>query len=407
MDAHTTTPSLPGDAHEITTAAPWLHIAQAAAALAAAMGVGRFVYTPILPMMTGHAGLSASAGASLATANYIGYLVGALAPIVRPALAHSRLTLRAALVTVALTLALMPATHAVAAWWALRLITGAASALVFVVAAGALLHDQRRIPAHRQGWGMGGVGGGIALSGIAVLIVGSAGDWRTAWWAAAALAAALGAAAWTLRPSPAKPAPAQHVQVATSPSAPRGFGILLLGYSLEGVGYIIAGTFLVAAIEQTIPGPIGSSAWILVGLAAIPSSAMWTVLSRRWSRTGLLTTALLLQAAGVALPALSRTVPAAVVAAIMFGGTFVGVSALALATGTHLRIPRSVAVLTAGYSLGQILGPLLVTPLLRHGYQQALLIAAVVLVVAAAMTAFLRLRGPIIRTSAAADATAQ
>lgn len=48
---------------------PWAHVAQVAAALAASMGVGRFVYTPILPLMTAQAGLTAAAGASLATAN--------------------------------------------------------------------------------------------------------------------------------------------------------------------------------------------------------------------------------------------------------------------------------------------------------------------------------------------------
>jgi hypothetical protein len=55
------------------------HLAQPASALAVAMGVGRFVYTPILPLMTGQAGLTAEAGASVATANYVGYFAGSVA----------------------------------------------------------------------------------------------------------------------------------------------------------------------------------------------------------------------------------------------------------------------------------------------------------------------------------------
>lgn len=45
----------------------WAHAALGAAVLAAAMGIGRFAYTPILPLMTAPAGLTAQAGATLAT----------------------------------------------------------------------------------------------------------------------------------------------------------------------------------------------------------------------------------------------------------------------------------------------------------------------------------------------------
>ncbi|SCG73067.1 YbfB/YjiJ family MFS transporter [Micromonospora inositola] len=55
----------------------------------------------------------------------------------------------------------------------------------------------------------------------------------------------------------------------------RWFGALLTSHTLEGVGYIIAGTFLAAAIDQTAPGWVGRGAWVLVGLAALPSSALW------------------------------------------------------------------------------------------------------------------------------------
>jgi hypothetical protein len=140
---------------------------------------------------------------------------------------------------------------------------------------------------------------------------------------------------------------------------------LFASYTLEGIGYIIAGTFLVAAIEQSSPGWIGSGAWVLVGLAAAPSSALWAWLGRRCSRPDLLLTALVVQAVGIALPAEAGGVAAALIAAFLFGATFLGVATIVLAAGAHLQFPRSVALLTAGYSAGQILGPLVVTPLLR------------------------------------------
>lgn len=222
------------------------------------------------------------------------------------------------------------------------------------------------------------------------LVLRTVGDWETAWWASAALAVALTAAAWSLRPEPTTQRTAsapETQQEASGPRTHRWFGALFASYTLEGVGYVIAGTFLVVAIEQTSPGWIGSGAWVLVGLAAIPSSALWAALGRRWSRPDLLLAALAVQAVGIALPALVGGVTAALISAALFGATFIGVSTLALGAGAPLRFPRAVALLTAGYSVGQILGPLVVTPLLHHGCHQAFVLAAVV-VPAAALAAF-------------------
>ncbi|MGW3412582.1 YbfB/YjiJ family MFS transporter [Streptomyces sp. NPDC000888] len=376
---------------------PWGHVVQAAAALAAGMGVGRFVYTPILPLMHAQAGLSAGAGANLATANYIGYLVGALAGIAAPVLVRSPALLRTSLIVLTVSLAAMPATHSTAVWIALRLLAGVMSALIFVIAVSSLLSHLREHPAHLPGWAFGGVGAGIALSGLLVLVLRSAADWRAAWWASAALAAVLAAVSWNLRPEASPtPTPESGRAPAGGPEmrAHRWFTALFASYTLEGVGYIVAGTFLVAAIEQSSPGWIGSGAWVLVGLAAVPSSALWAWLGRRWSRPDLLLAALVVQAAGIALPALIGGVAAALVSAVLFGATFIGVSTLALATGAHLRVPRSVALLTAGYSVGQILGPLVVAPLLDHGYRQALILAAVVVLAAATAAAVLRIGFP-------------
>jgi MFS family permease len=251
---------------------PWLVVGQGAAALAVSMGIGRFVYTPILPLMHVQAGLSSSAGALLATANYIGYLVGALAGILVPSLVRSVLVMRVSIVVLVVTLALMPVTHSDALWFSLRLVAGVCTALIFMVAASAVLSHLRGHGAHLAGWAFGGVGAGIALSGALVLVVRSTGDWRAAWWGAAGLAIVLSGGAWTLRPEVA-PVAASGAAESVARSG-RWFGALVVSYSLEGVGYIIAGTFLVAAIEQGTPGWAGTGAWVLVGLAALPAPAV-------------------------------------------------------------------------------------------------------------------------------------
>ena len=370
---------------------PWMHVAQTGAALAAGMGVGRFAYTPILPLMHAQAGLSTGAGADLATANYAGYLIGALACML-PVFSRSSAVLRISLVTLTASLALMPLTQVTAVWLALRCCAGIASAMIFVAAVSSLLSNLKEHPSHLTGWGFSGVGAGIALSGLLVLAVRTTADWRAAWWAAAILAALLAIPSWSLRPSPGL-APGVSVPGA-HPATHRWFTALFASYTLEGIGYIIAGTFLVAAIAQTSPGWISSGAWVLAGLAAVPSSALWAGLAKRWSRPTLLTAALTIQALGIALPAIIGGVTAALVSAVLFGGTFLGVTNLALATGTHLRFPRAVALLTAGYSVGQILGPLAATPLLHHGYHQALILGALIVLAAAFASAVLRIGFP-------------
>jgi len=96
-----------------------------------------------------------------------------------------------------------------------------------------------------------------------------------------------------------------------------------------------------------------------------------------------LVVALSLQAIGIALPAVAGGALASLLAAFLFGATFVGITTLTLAAGEHLQVPRSVALLTAGYSVGQILGPLAAAPLLKHGYHLALIVGSLVVVSAA------------------------
>jgi MFS family permease len=365
-------------------------VVPAAAAMAVGMGVGRFVYTPILPLMIARAGLSPQWGAAIATANYAGYLAGAMTGVAAPALLRSRTVYRSSLIVVVITLALMPVLNGDARWAALRFVAGCASALIFMVAASALLTGLRARSEHLVGHGFGGVGAGIAASGVLVLVL-RHGTWQDSWRSAAVLGAVLSVAAWPLRPSATDDAGTGR---GPGPAGRRWFMSLLLAYTLEGVGYIIAGTFLVAAIDQTVSTTLGSSAWIIVGVAAVPSAALWAGMSRVWSRPTLLAVALSAQAVGIALPALVGGTAAALTSAVLFGATFLGVATVALATGAHLRTPRAVAILTTGYSVGQIAGPVLVTPMLHHSYQPALLAGAAIVAVAAVAALVLRYRFP-------------
>jgi len=373
----------------------WPVAFQTGAALAGAMGVGRFVFTPVLPLMEAQAHLTSAQASTLATSNYLGYLIGAVLGIMLPALSRTRLALRVSGVILVVTLAAMPVTRDVAAWAALRGLAGVASAVIFMVAGNTILSELASGRPHMTGWAYGGVGAGIALSGALVAVVRSIGDWQAAWSASAALTTLLLAAAWFVGVTgpaerPTAPSGAQE----SAPRHARWFAILAVSYFLEGAGYIVAGTFLVAAISATGPSWLSSSVWIIVGAAAVPSCAAWTLLSRHVSRPTLITGALILQAVGIALPALTGAVPAALAAAVLFGATFIGITTLSLATGRHLRVPRAIAILTAGYGIGQVIGPLVVEPTLHGGYHQALLVGAGLVLMAGVGSALLRVKFP-------------
>ncbi|GAA4804089.1 YbfB/YjiJ family MFS transporter [Tomitella cavernea] len=365
---------------------------QACAGLAAAMGVGRFVYTPLLPLMEEQAHVSSSATAFVATANYLGYFLGAAALIARPGWSRSRTAFRGSLAVLVASEAVMIAAVSVPLWSAARLVAGVASAFVFVYSANALA--SRPFP----GLGYAGVGVGIAVSGLAVTLLQNVIGWQPLWLVAAALGGAFAVGAWGLAPG-APPGSAEPpgggdepVRIERPTPSPRNTWLLAGGYFLEGLGYIILGTFLVAAVSADGQEWTGPASWVLVGAAAAPSTALWAAARRRFRTETLLAAALTLQVVSALLPALVGGTAAAAVAAVLFGGTFMGIAMLAMTAGVEMGVPRAAAVLTAGYAVGQILGPLVVTPLLAGGYDSAFLTAAGVLAVGAVLVAGIRRR---------------
>lgn len=333
-------------------------------ALAAAMGIGRFAYTPILPAMQEAEGLDAAQAGLLAAANYGGYLVGALLVAVAvPGPARARV-LRVSAVAVAVTTAMMAVTNGLVAWSVVRFLSGLASAGVLVLASGLVLDDLRRQGrASRSGWLFSGVGLGIAISGIVVRATGEILNWRGEWLALALLATVAIYPCWRWLPlaQPENPPPAAFPPA--QPNAmPAAFAFLFVAYFLEGIGYIVTGTFLVAIVDRT-PGlqGIGADVWIVVGLAVIPSAVLWGTLAGRVGYARTLTYAYLVQAVGIVLPILGGA-EAAFASAVFFGGTFAGITVLTLTLAGSLSpggSARLIGLLTAVFGVGQMIGPVL------------------------------------------------
>lgn len=363
----------------------------AALALAAAMGIGRFAFTPVWPLMAQEGGLSLAQGSWMASANYAGYLLGALAAVAWPVL-HARAQLAISLLAVALLTLAMPLTHNVAVWCALRLAAGYASASAFICVASSRVVPQGdpREPA-TAALTYAGVGAGIALTGLACLglmawQIGADGTWLIL----GALTLALSAMAWPglNRPAaaaaptaPAAPNAASAANAAiaantsntaTAPNTPppaaparlpRVIPRLALHYGVFGVGYIIPATFLPAMAKQVIPNPaIFGWAWPLFGLAAAVSCLLVPRLARGRDEKRVWQAAQALMAAGMLAVALWQHIAAVIVAALLVGGTFMVITQAGILTARRMAgaaAPRAAALMTAAFAAGQIMGPLL------------------------------------------------
>lgn len=346
----------------------------AAAGLAAAMGVGRFVFTPILPVMVDSAGVTPSSGAVIATANYAGYLLGAVLLSIRPG-SNSTSAFRFWAVVLVLSEIGMAFVDSTFAFAALRTIAGLASAAVFLACASTVAKHIGSSP----GITFGGVGAGIAASGVLTLVAAPHLSWQALWIASAVLTAVLIAPALTLRIT-------AESRLSVHDSGPTDrqrllWRVLLAVYFLEGLGYIIVGTFLVAAVGGHGNSSVGPAVWIVVGLAAVPATVLWHAVAHRTGMPRALVAAFALQTVSAALPALSSNSGVAVASAILFGGTFMGITMLTLSQAAALPLGRTAATLTAVYGIGQVLGPLVVAPALGDSYAAAFVVATVVLAV--------------------------
>jgi predicted MFS family arabinose efflux permease len=365
-------------------------ILAATAGLAAAMGVGRFAYTPLLPIMIDAAGLTPSQGAFVATANYAGYLAGAVVLAVRPQWSSRRghQCLAAALVLSELA---MGFTTSVELWSILRFVAGLASAGIFVACVESVsrLVTARAASASATGTTFAGVGIGIALTGVMVIVFGADLSWRDLWIALAAMTAVLLTPLALCRPfTPSISAGESDAPNSEKYASARllRWALLMAVYFLEGVGYIIVGTFLVVAVADKGNATVGPAVWIVVGVAAAPATLAWIALATRIGTATTLLIALITQAVGTFLPTISTATPVAVFAAAVFGGTFMGITALAIQLGNEVYGPTAAAPLTAMYGLGQILGPIGVAPVLGSSYTTAFQIAGTVLVTGAILT---------------------
>lgn len=358
-------------------------LAAGVCALVLTVGLSRFAYTPLLPVMRQQAGLSYLWGGWLATLNYAGYIAGALIAVNARDLGQKFRLYRAGLVLAVISTAAMGLTTHVAAWAAWRFLAGLSSAAGMLLASGLVL-DWLIRQGHRPWLGahFAGLGGGIVVSGLAVVAMSGWLAWWQQWIGLAALGVLLFVPAWRWLPPPADAAAGARAAVPAPAPSRRWMGLMMASYFCAGFGYVVSATFIVAILEQ-IPGLTGHGGWvwIVLGLAATPSSALWDRVAARLGPIPALMVAYAMQCVSMLLPAWSDAIALNLAGVLLYGGSFVGVVSLTL-TLVGRRFPqnpaKAMARLTLSYGVAQIVAPALAGGLAAAAgsYRGALFFAA-------------------------------
>ncbi|RST56573.1 YbfB/YjiJ family MFS transporter [Variovorax sp. MHTC-1] len=366
--------------------------------LAVAMGLGRFAFTPMLPIMLHEGKLDLQAGGMLASLNYLGYFVGALscaAIRLKPAT-----MVRGALVATAALLLGMGLWDSFSFWGVLRTAAGVMSAWAFVFASGWGLRRLAETGAPTlQGVIYAGPGVGIAITG---LVGGAVGRWgsEAGWIGFGLLSLVAIAAIWRVFDDGATAHAAAPAADAAAPgeaesAAARSDARWLVGlYGLAGFGYIITATFLPVIARQALPGsPWPDFFWPLFGLAIVPGALIGARAPVHWDNRLLLAIAYALQAMGVVLSVAWPTVIGFTLGSLLLGMPFTTITLFAMRDARRLRGNAAAGLIgyaTASYGVGQILGPLFAAPLAQRtgSFTVPLLAAAAVLAFGALLFAW-------------------
>jgi len=328
-----------------------------------ALGIARFSYTPLLPLMQHQAGLGVAAAGWLAAINYAGYLSGALvASLIGDMVLKDRLY-RIGMVLAIVSTAMMGMTTDFTLWALSRFVAGLSSAAALLLGSGLILNWLIRHN-HRSELGLhfSGIGLGIACSAAAVALMTQWLNWREQWFALTLVGCLLLIPALRWLPPPDRSSVTRTGQkMEDVPPGALFMRLFMFAYFCAGIGYVVSATFIVAIIDH-MPGLAGNGTLVffVIGVAAAPSCIAWDLIARRAGTLNALISASVLQIIGIMLPVLAGGLVAALAGAILFGGTVMGIVSLVLTMAGRYyptRPAKMMGKMTLSYGAAQIMGP--------------------------------------------------
>ncbi|MBL4631367.1 MAG: YbfB/YjiJ family MFS transporter [Paraglaciecola sp.] len=348
------------------------------------LGVARFSYTPLLPIMQNQTFLNDLSAGWLAAINYAGYMCGAFIAASVSNLMLKDTLYRAGLIVAIVTTIGMGVTENMAVWAVMRFFAGLSSAAGLLIGSGLVLNWLMRNN-HRPELGIHfmGVGLGIVLTAVSVDMMVDHYDWREQWIILGSAAVILVIPAWRWLPRPHNgTVTTTGKTLQDTPPSRRFIWLMMSCYFCAGFGYVIGATFTVAIVERvaTLQG-MGQQVWLVLGLTAIPAVLIWEQVARKTGTLYALLLCYIIHIVGIVIPIFYQSLVGVMISAVLYGGTFIGIVSLVLSMAGRFyptKPAKLMGKLTLSYGVAQIIAPALAGMMAEKSehYNGALIMAA-------------------------------
>ena len=356
--------------------------------LALAMGIGRFAFTPLLPMMREDGLVSITDGGLLASVHFLGYWLGAVFATKIPC--PPKMMLRVSLLVIGVGTVGMGVTDDFTVWLILRWLCGVSSAWTLVLVSNYYvkhLADNGR--AEYQGWVFSGVGAGIWIAGLGSLAfmvnqIGSSLSWQIM-----GVISLIAVCAVCLNMGPEIPAVRLVVHNRESQRTPLIWRTVV-AYGAAGIGYSIPATYLPVMAREIVQSPlIFGWSWPVFGAAAFVSTLLAARFQRRYSNRQLWAASQVVMAIGLLLPVIHPHILTIITAGLCVGGTFMIITMTGMKEAHRIAPPqdvmRHIAVMTVSFATGQMIGPVFASSVydLTQSFAVSLIITSATLIITA------------------------
>ncbi len=332
------------------------------AILALAMGIGRFAFTPLLPLMLSEGLVSVSDGGVLASVHFLGYLLGAV--FAGRFTRFPKRTLQISLVTIGVSTLGMGLTENFTAWLIFRWLCGFCSAFALLLVSNYYIkHLEEAGQAQLQGWVFAGVGAGIALVGLGTLgFMANQIDSALSWQIFGVIALAGSVAVFTQmgHEIPARLPALERHETSRTPLV----WSIVVAYGVMGLGYIIPATYLPVMAQEVVKSPlIFGWGWPVFGAAAFLSTLLAARLHAHFSNRHIWAVSQIVMATGLLLPVIYQHIATIILGGVCVGGTFVIITMAGIKEAHRIAsagdVHRHIAAITAAFATGQMVGPAL------------------------------------------------